>query len=151
MVFTPGASPESDVAFGTVACAVTLRNDEILLLRRSMNENFLPGRWTLPAGKLQDGELAETAVLRELKEETGLSGELVRPTGTSSFKSSYQGRPTEWTQFNFVVDVLGRQEPMLDASHCDHQWLPVAARASLDYLVDMFTMQVIEQAFPHSG
>src|SRR5689334_24796212 len=34
------------------------------------------GRWTLPKGHLEDGEDEQAAALREVLEETGLSGEL---------------------------------------------------------------------------
>jgi 8-oxo-dGTP diphosphatase len=134
-----------------VACAVAFCDDEVLLLRRSMNETFLPGRWTLPAGKLQDGEDPEVAALRELREETGLTGKLLGPTGTSSFASVYKGTPTDWTQFNYLVRVQDRQCVVLDAAHCAHRWVPVASRVVLSDLVDPYTMGVIDQAFPHAA
>jgi 8-oxo-dGTP diphosphatase len=34
------------------------------------------GRWTLPKGHLEDGETEQVAAVREVLEETGLSGEL---------------------------------------------------------------------------
>ncbi|EFO80980.1 NUDIX hydrolase [Oscillochloris trichoides DG-6] len=36
------------------------------------------GRWGLPKGHVNRGETAEAAALREVAEETGLSGEIVR-------------------------------------------------------------------------
>jgi 8-oxo-dGTP pyrophosphatase MutT (NUDIX family) len=149
MVLTPNTSSGSSVAFGTVACAVTLRDDELLLLQRSESETFLSERWTLPAGKLQPGESPEVAALRELHEEAGLSGELVRATGESSFQSIYLDRLTEWTQFNFLVRVHGSQEVVLDTSHRDHQWFPIAELARLAEVVDAYTVKVIEQAIPY--
>jgi 8-oxo-dGTP pyrophosphatase MutT (NUDIX family) len=38
-------------------------------------------RWTLPKGRIDAGETAETAALREVYEETGLRARIVRPLG----------------------------------------------------------------------
>ena len=38
-------------------------------------------RWTLPKGRIDAGETAETAALREVYEETGLRARIIRPLG----------------------------------------------------------------------
>jgi len=54
-----------------VACgALLLQDDQVLLVRRTM-EPF-EGSWSLPAGFVNAFELPETAVAREMLEETGL-------------------------------------------------------------------------------
>ena len=50
--------------------AVARRNQEILLVRR-VNDPF-KGKWSLPAGFMDAGELPDAAVERECLEETGL-------------------------------------------------------------------------------
>lgn len=54
---------------------VCLRGDDVLLIRRSASP--LEGAWSLPGGRIEWGERAADAVLRELKEETGCDADLV--------------------------------------------------------------------------
>lgn len=55
--------------------AVCLRGDEVLLIRRGAPP--LENHWSLPGGRIEWGERAANAALRELKEETGCDGELI--------------------------------------------------------------------------
>jgi len=55
------------------AYAVCRRSDEVLVVRAS-SRTAVEGSWFLPGGGLDFGEAPEDAVLRELREETGLSG-----------------------------------------------------------------------------
>lgn len=81
--------------------------DRVLVVRRSMRERFLPGAWGVPCGKIDSGEPPEEAVVRELHEETGLWGEVVRPVGTSRFNSEWRGSEAHNTQFNYLMRVNG--------------------------------------------
>ena len=54
---------------------VCLRDDEVLLIRRGAPP--LEDHWSLPGGRIEWGERAVDAALRELKEETGCHATLV--------------------------------------------------------------------------
>lgn len=54
---------------------VCLRGDDVLLIRRGAPP--LEDAWSLPGGRIEWGERASDAALRELKEETGCEAELV--------------------------------------------------------------------------
>jgi 8-oxo-dGTP diphosphatase len=58
------------------AYGICLEDDRLLLCRLAPGE-LAAGQWTLPGGGLDFGEAPPDAVLRELGEETGLSGEII--------------------------------------------------------------------------
>ena len=59
-----------------VPCAgvVCLRGDQVLLIRRGRPPK--QGEWSLPGGRIEPGERALDAALRELREETGVEAEI---------------------------------------------------------------------------
>ena len=64
-----------------VAVAVTVKNKRFLLVKRGMSPK--KGTWGSPSGFIEIGETPEEACLRELKEETGMSGEIVKLIGVA--------------------------------------------------------------------
>lgn len=53
---------------------VCLRGEEVLLIRRGRPPR--KGEWSLPGGRIEPGERAVDAALRELREETGVEAEI---------------------------------------------------------------------------
>jgi 8-oxo-dGTP diphosphatase len=53
---------------------VCLRGDSVLLIRRGTPPRL--GEWSLPGGRIEPGERAVDAALRELREETGVEAEI---------------------------------------------------------------------------
>lgn len=66
------APPRKPVAAVGVVC---FRGDEVLLIRRGAPP--FAGDWSLPGGRIEWGERAADAALRELREETGCDAEIV--------------------------------------------------------------------------
>lgn len=69
---TMTVEPRRPVAAVGVIC---LREAEVLLIRRANPPRV--GEWSLPGGRIEWGERAETAAVRELHEETGVEAELL--------------------------------------------------------------------------
>jgi 8-oxo-dGTP diphosphatase len=64
-------TPQPIAAVGLVC----FRGDDVLLIRRGKPPR--EGEWSLPGGRIEWGERAEDAALRELKEETGCEAEII--------------------------------------------------------------------------
>ncbi len=58
-----------------VVAVVCLRGDEVLLIRRGKEPR--KGEWSLPGGRIEWGETAAAAALRELEEETAVTADLL--------------------------------------------------------------------------
>ncbi len=77
--------------------------------------------WTLPKGKLEAGETAERAALREVEEETGLRCELVRPAGSTAY---VDGRGRQKIVRYWVMRPLsGRFVPTAEVDAL--RWFPI--------------------------
>ena len=76
----------------------------ILLCR--MSPNVVAGEvWTLPGGGIHFGESPETAVLRELGEETGQAGEVIRLVEVSDNLLRIPSRPGAVHAIRIVYEV----------------------------------------------
>jgi 8-oxo-dGTP pyrophosphatase MutT (NUDIX family) len=93
-----------------LAAAIVLHRGHVLLVRRSRNEGFLPGIWGIPCGKLDKGERSEHAVVRELREETGLDGTVIKRVGSLSFESEFDGHQVVNIQDNFLVSIDSEEQ-----------------------------------------
>ncbi len=60
-----------------VVGAIPVFEDRILLCERAIEPAY--GKWTLPAGYLENGEAVEEGAIRETREEAGAAIEIVQP------------------------------------------------------------------------
>ena len=91
----------------TVAAIVEFSNGKILLVRRSTQP--FKGYWALPGGKVDAGETVEQAVVREVKEETGLDVEIMKKTGEYHEKGIQNGMEYNYYPACFLVRPKGEK------------------------------------------
>lgn len=83
-------------------CAAIIRDNQILMVYHDLRDR---GFWTLPGGGVEEGETLEEAVIREVKEEVNLNGEVQRLL----FKDKYEYGPV----YCFLVNVDVCQDAVL--------------------------------------
>lgn len=117
--------------------ALIRRGDQVLLARLS-SRAVETGRWTLPGGGVDHGESPETALLREVAEETGLVatvGALVGVHDRHLTGNAPDGRLEDFHAVNLVyeAEVDGDGVPAVgevDGTTDDVAWIAVAEIAS---------------------
>ncbi len=104
-------------AAGGVVCRIgQLGETQVAIVHRPVYDD-----WTLPKGKVEPDEKAEDCALREVKEETGLRCELVRPLGCTAY---IDRRGRDKVACYWVMEVLGgRFRAAIEVDKL--AWLPV--------------------------
>ncbi len=89
--------------FRIVVAGVIVKNQSVLLLQRKEDEDVLPGIWELPSGKREFNETSIEALVREVKEETGLSIVGERPISVFEYVVETANEIRDTTQINFLT------------------------------------------------
>ncbi|MDH7506905.1 MAG: NUDIX hydrolase [Candidatus Thermoplasmatota archaeon] len=103
---------------------VIIKNGKILLIKRK-NEPF-KGKWALPGGFVEYGEKVEEAIVREIKEETGLITKIKEPVGIySDPKRDPRGHVVSIVFLLDIIDgKLKADDDALDVKFFDLKKLP---------------------------
>jgi 8-oxo-dGTP pyrophosphatase MutT (NUDIX family) len=104
---------------------------EILLIHRPRYDD-----WSVPKGKRDAGETDEACAVREMQEETGVSGELGKPLPTTMY-TDHRGRPKEVAYW--LMEIAGGEPSAFEANEevDELAWFGFAeAQAKLSYALD---------------
>src|SRR5258707_5932030 len=77
----------------TVVAAVIEREDRRLLIGQRRKDDSSPLKWEFPGGKVREGEAAEAALARELREELGVT--LTKSAEIGRVRHQYAASPEE--------------------------------------------------------
>ena len=89
----------------TVVAAVIERDDRRLLIGQRRKDDSSPLKWEFPGGKVREGETAEAALARELREELGVT--LTKCMEIGRVRHQYAGTPEELEIRFFAANVEG--------------------------------------------
>ncbi len=127
-----------------VAAVIPDRDGRILLQKKRDG-----GGWSLPAGGIEPGEDPETALRREVLEETGLvvqPREILGVYGGEGFRHIYEnGDRVEYTVVLFLCDVTDHTNGPRDD---ETESLRYVARAEMPRLAQPYPLDVL---FLHTG
>jgi mutator protein MutT len=130
--------------------AVIFDQQHVLLVRRAQEP--LRGQWALPGGAVELGETLEDAIVREVREETGLT---IRPLGIVKTFERIDRQPDGRVRFHYVlIDFVGELEspsaqaqPQAATDAAAAEWVPLRGlEHSTEFSVPSWTLEVIEQA-----
>jgi 8-oxo-dGTP diphosphatase len=93
----------------------------VLLLQRAANSKSDPGMWEFPGGKPDAGETFDAALIREVREETGLEATIDRPLGTGEMEL-----PQVRVVILFLAASVRGHDVRLSSEHEAAAWVPVA-------------------------
>lgn len=117
--------------FQVIVCFLIERDRQVLLLKRTMSKDEAPGQWETGSGRVEQGESAIQAVVREAREETGLDVEVLEPLDTFHF---YRGPMREETiAITFHCRASGGGV-VLSSEHDEAKWVPLEHLNKLDAL-----------------
>ncbi len=131
-----------------VSSVVVNKKREVLLVLRDREPQ--ESQWCLPSGFVEMNESIEEAVLRELHEETGLTGKVIRLLDTVSYRNEFYG---DLIWISFEVQRTGGKVVAGDDAR-DARYLPItklldlafppneaAIRRYRDYYQELWKMQ----------
>ena len=111
-----------------VVCAIIEQDDLVLCALRS-EQMSLPGKWEFPGGKLELNELAEDALIREIKEELDVSIEIAESLPISDY--SYV--PKKVIRLIPFRCVIKNNEIPVAAEHAELRWVEKEDLLKLDW------------------
>lgn len=96
----------------------------VLISRRSAAGAL---HWTLPKGRLEEGESREQAAVREVAEETGFACQIVEPLGTIDYWFVWRPDKVRYHKYvhYFLMRYLGPADAPRDDEAEEVAWLPV--------------------------
>jgi 8-oxo-dGTP diphosphatase len=109
-----------------VTCAIIEFVDKILVVQRSKKMN-LPLKWEFPGGKIEEGELEEECIVREIKEELNLDIEISKKLNSTE----YDYPNISIALIPFVVTQVGGQISL--SEHADYKYLSKDELLNLDW------------------
>jgi len=122
------------------------KEGKVLILQRSKDEDVFPEIWELPSGKREFFEDSQSSLIREIKEETGLSKiKIIIPFYVFEYKVEKQEEIRDTTQINFLVKLLEDEEIKLSEEHQNFAWI---SKDEIEkYKLSEATKNVILKAF----
>lgn len=104
-----------EVAVGAVA----VRDEELLMIRRGHGP--AAGRWSVPGGRIELGETAAQALVREVVEETGLAVVCGPLIGWAELISEQ----AHFVVLDFEATVIDDADPVAGSDAAEVEWVPL--------------------------
>ncbi len=112
---------------------ITNEKKEVLVVKRSEDDEFLPGYWEVPGGGTDFGEHPILAVQREIKEETGLDVEVGNPFYVDDYFMEKPGEKIHRVEIFFICRLKDQtQNVLLSHEHSEYRWVGKGTMKEVD-------------------
>jgi 8-oxo-dGTP diphosphatase len=101
-----------------------VREDLVLLARRSAHRSAYPNLWSFPGGHVEPDETLDDALLRELREEIGVNPTQFRPLCSIVDPNTAVADHVIYHMY-LVTTWQGGEPAIIDGEHVELRWLPM--------------------------
>lgn len=103
-----------------VCSGIVIYDNKLLLIKRGINPEI--GKWALPGGYISWDETAEEAVVREVKEETGIDAKVKKLLSVNSSPDRIPGENLQNVGLFYVLEPLSFDLKKQDGEIEDVKW-----------------------------
>lgn len=114
----------------SIACIV-LKDDSVLIAHRNP-VGQMGGRWEFPGGKVDPGEDDIQAVIREFREEFGVTVTVGERVADAQFV--HNGNTVQLHAYRVFVPHDGMQEKYVLTEHSEYKWVSIEEIPSLSFV-----------------
>lgn len=86
--------------------------------------------WSLPKGHIEKGETAEQTAMREVAEETGITGQVLASLGSIDYWFVAEGRRVHKTVHHYLLASVGGELSDADIEVTEVAWVPLSELGS---------------------
>ncbi|MCL2801500.1 MAG: NUDIX domain-containing protein [Treponema sp.] len=126
--------------------AFIVKNDKILLIKKSADDPHQPNKWEVPGGRMEFGEDVDEHIKREVLEEVGISIKPLEPFYVWQWQ--VQKRPKDGKPINMQIvavarlceadnEVFSAEGQVIDDFIGDIKWVPIKDIKDYDFIQNM--------------
>ena len=109
-----------------VTCILIDNHENILILKRSDKVRTYKGYWGGIAGYVEKDEEPVDTAFKEIREETGLTGndvELIKTQNPIEFTDFYEKEKHDWKVYPFLFKLRKESKIRIDWEHISYKWI----------------------------
>ena len=114
----------------SIAC-IDYRDGKIFIAKRQMVGD-MGGRWEFPGGKIEEGEDLETAIIREMQEEFGVTVTVGQKITSGTF--THREKPCTLDVFSIHFPHDGMSQRFILTEHTDYKWVGLEEIPALNFV-----------------
>jgi 8-oxo-dGTP diphosphatase len=103
--------------------AAIVKDGKVLVVRRSVDDDFLAGYYEMPGGGIDKGENHEQAVKREIQEELSLNVKVLKPFHQFSYQPGPNTKCMDYQYLVILEDNEDIKNLKLSHEHDEYRWI----------------------------